>query len=595
MPDQNRRDLAEWRLGIETGRPQAPSPGAEPAPLDLSGDRLDAPLYVVTAEHLGWAIIALYALITRLGALGLRPLNSIEASDALFARDIASRGITLLSENPRASGWLDPLRAGIFIALGASDFGARIVAAIFGLLLIGAALAMRRHLGRAGALAFAAMLTLSPTITYFSRSTSATMPAIALVVLAIALMFALAGSSNITKIVGLAIAIAMALSAEPTAFVVAAMLIAILLLMGLWELIFTRHPMIRLRVWWERHSAQAIFCAALAIGIFLAFESAFGRRNLMLPLSLGAIDWLPVQHPAWRGGIDFYLPALAFYDFMIVLFGALGLLAFVAFQLRSRIAAVAFLWTILSALGFLANPIRHPEWATMMIVPAALLGASFIDRIHRTDAWLIVRYPIAVLVLLTVYIQLAANFVRVAPDSSEAAWSHHMLLYWTEPATTMRAEQEFYHAQRAVTDRASVFFPERSDVARWYLRDLPLAATASDADVVVAPPNFEGPPNSIESYAFTLNESWNPALVGLMPDAAMRYFFTQRAWSDVKDTEVRVDIRNRATPAPPSATSTPALSETPTAEASLTPTPMPTATATVAESSTPTATPSPAP
>src|ERR1700694_4209944 len=107
MPDQNRRDFDEWRLGIEAGEPrryQEPSPGQKSAPPNLSADRLDAPLYVVTAEHLGWAIIALYALITRLGALGMRPLSSIEASDALFARDVASRGMAVLSVNPRASG-----------------------------------------------------------------------------------------------------------------------------------------------------------------------------------------------------------------------------------------------------------------------------------------------------------------------------------------------------------------------------------------------------------------------------------------------------------------------------------------------------------
>ncbi len=245
MPDQNRRDIDEWRLGLEGGEahhPQAPSPGREPEPPNPSADRLGAPLYVVTVEHLGWAVIALYALITRLGALGLRPLSSVEASEALFARDIASRGLAMLSVEPRASGWLDPLRAGVFLAFGASDFGARIVAAIFGLLLIAAASAMRRHLGRAGALAFAAMLTLSPTLTWFSRSTSAAVPAIALVVIAIALIFALVGTSDTLMVAGLAIAIALALSAEPMVFPIAAMFVAIIILMGLGELIFRRHP-----------------------------------------------------------------------------------------------------------------------------------------------------------------------------------------------------------------------------------------------------------------------------------------------------------------------------------------------------------------
>src|SRR5271166_3695387 len=172
MPDQNRRDIDEWHLGIdapEVARPPLPAPvkaPEAPPPPSLSDHRLDAPLYVLTVEHLGWAALALYALLTRLGALGLRPLDFIEASRALFAREIAGRGLGVLSvEQP--SGWPDILRAGVFAAFGASDFGARIIAALFGLALIAAAYAMRRQLGRAGALAFATMLTLSPTLTYF--------------------------------------------------------------------------------------------------------------------------------------------------------------------------------------------------------------------------------------------------------------------------------------------------------------------------------------------------------------------------------------------------------------------------------------------
>src|ERR1700722_13608710 len=133
MPDQIRRDIDEWRLGLEPGElyhppaPPPPPPVREPSPADLSAARLDAPLYVVTVEHLGWCLVALYALLTRLGALGLRPLSSLGATHALFARDIATRGMAVLASNPPASGWLDPLRAGVFLAFGASDFGARII------------------------------------------------------------------------------------------------------------------------------------------------------------------------------------------------------------------------------------------------------------------------------------------------------------------------------------------------------------------------------------------------------------------------------------------------------------------------------------
>jgi len=608
MPDQNRRDIDEWHLGIdapEVARPPLPAPvkaPEAPPPPSLSDHRLDAPLYVLTVEHLGWAALALYALLTRLGALGLRPLDFIEASRALFAREIAGRGLGVLSvEQP--SGWPDILRAGVFAAFGASDFGARIIAALFGLALIAAAYAMRRQLGRAGALAFATMLTLSPTLTYFSRSASPTIPGIALILIMLALMFALVGASDTLMVVGVAIAIGAALSAEPIALPIAAVFLAILIVMGLGELIFRRDPMIRLRVWWERRSAQLAFSTAIAIGLFVVLETAIGRRNLLLAIVYGAVgQWLPVLHPDFRGGLAFYLPVIAFYEFAIAIFGLLGALAFMMSLLRSRVAVIAFLWTIFSAAFFLADPVHWQDWVAMMLVPAALMGAVFIDTIHRTNAWRWFRYPIAMLMILTIYVQLAINFVRVTPDPSEASWSRHLILFWTNPATTAPATEEFAHASRAVTDRGTAYLAEESPIARWYLRDLNPADTLANADLVVSPASTDKPSEVRESYDFTLDEKWTPNFAGLTPSAALRYFFTQDIATDVSTTEVRVDVRSPtpviAVPAP-SASASVTPSESPSAQPSISPSPMPSSLPAAASSATSTmqvtATPSAAP
>ncbi len=236
----------------------------------------------------------------------------------------------------------------------------------------------------------------------------------------------------------------------------------------------------------------------------------------------------------------------------------------------------------------------------MLIVPAALMGAAVIDRIHHTDAWLYVRYPIGILALLTIYVQLAINFIHVAPDPSEASWSHHMLLYWTDPATTMLAEQEFSHAERAVTDRGTVFLAEPNPVERWYLREMKPADSVANGDMVVFPATAEKQPNLLESSEFTLDEKWNPNSAGLTPESGIRYFFTQRAWSEVSGTEVRVDVRGQtpATPAPsasPVPSASPSVSESPAPSASSTPTPTPKATSTPTAEPTISAMPPPSP
>ena len=611
MPDQTRRDIDEWHLGIEgpeASHPQSTAPlpaqvsapvtEPQPPPPNLSHDRLEAPLYVVTVEHLGWAAVALYALITRLGALGLRPLNSIEAARALVAGEIASHGLRVLAVATLQAGWLDVSRAGVFLAFGESDFGARIIAAIFGLALIGSAFAMRRQLGRAGALAFATMLAISPTLTYFSRAASPSIPAIALVVIMLALMFALVGSSGTVKVAGVAIAIAAALSVEPIVVPIGAIFVAMLIVMGIGELIFRRHPMIRLRVWWERRSAQMAFCAAIALGLFAALESAIGRRNLLVSIVYGAAQqWWPILHPDLRAGLVFYLPAIAFYEFAIVIFALLGALAFAVFLLRSRVAVIAFLWMIFSAAFFLADPVHRHDWTAMILVPAALMGAVVIDAIHRTAAWRWFRYPAAVLVLLTIYVQLAINFVHVAPDPSAASWKRHLLLFWTDPATTTVAEEEFAHAERRVTDRGAAFLMEPSPVARWYLRDLNPTYTADNADLILSLANAEKPVNVGESFDFTLDEKWEPNVSGLTPISALRYFFTQRVATDVSSTDVRVDVRSpspaNAAPAPSPNTSSiasPSPVQSPAAEASMSPSPSPSISPTASPTSSSTAT-----
>src|SRR5580693_2406453 len=86
----------EWRLDeepLERLEPQPPSeaPTAKLA-FNLSQVRMTRAVYVVTAEHLGWYIVAGYALITRTIALGARPLDVAQATDAITALLFAQHG-----------------------------------------------------------------------------------------------------------------------------------------------------------------------------------------------------------------------------------------------------------------------------------------------------------------------------------------------------------------------------------------------------------------------------------------------------------------------------------------------------------------------
>jgi uncharacterized protein (TIGR03663 family) len=596
MPERRppEHDEGEWHLGIEPGERLEAALREHRAllPADPSLERLGTPLYVVTAEHLGWAAITLWALITRLAVLGLRPMTPREAWRALFALDIARHGPAAMGPYPQAgSGWLEPMRAVIFAAFGAGDYSARVISALFGLLLIAAAFGTRRHLGRAGALAFAAMLTLSPTLTYFSRSVAVTTPAAALLLCAVALAFALTDGPDVLKTVGLACAIALGLSATPVLFAVAVMFVAILIVLGIWELIFGRNPMLRFRVWWERRAPAVIFAAAVAVGLFIAFESGFGYRSISTALAFGL--WrtiVPIAHPDVPHAIEFYLPALLFYEFLVVILAALGMLAFVLFRIRSRMGAVAFLWTIFSGAFFLIDPAHHPEWLALVIVPAAMLGGAAVDWLHHLEAWRFIRYLLAVLAILCLYVQLLVNFVRYAPDSSEAQWSRHMVLFWNEATTTMQTEQECTHAEHAVTDRATVYFEGTDAVTQWYLRRLDRADNVSASELIVSQSDVARHDGAQTISEFTLEERWDPDLRALNTRVALDYFFTQHAWSDVLGRDARIELHNPTPVEVPSPAPSPVTSETPSATASMPGTESPAATPASTESASPTPT-----
>src|SRR5579864_7986022 len=148
MASAQRTDSDEWRLGIEPGEhPELVlvHPASE-SQRDLSLERLERPLEVVTVERLGWAVVALYAILTRFAFLAARPLDASEAQQALFQYDLAANGFHASAIAETAyGGWVHMLQAGLFAAFGANDFTARVVFALSGVLLVAIAFEMRNY------------------------------------------------------------------------------------------------------------------------------------------------------------------------------------------------------------------------------------------------------------------------------------------------------------------------------------------------------------------------------------------------------------------------------------------------------------------
>jgi hypothetical protein len=119
-------------------------------------------------ELLVWAAIALLAFITRLAGLGLRPLADAEAAQALVSWRLY-QGLTVTHDAPY-SPLLATANLVTFALWGATEFTARLAPALSGALVVLAPLALRRYLGRIGAIGAGALMGLSPAALYLSRS-----------------------------------------------------------------------------------------------------------------------------------------------------------------------------------------------------------------------------------------------------------------------------------------------------------------------------------------------------------------------------------------------------------------------------------------
>jgi hypothetical protein len=253
--------------------------------------------------------------------------------------------------------------------------------------------------------------------------------------------------------------------------------------------------------------------------------------------------------PSARGflaGLNFYLPFLALYEFLIVLLAIAGAVAVVTLRIRSRLATGALVWSILAVAFYLWAPVRSPYFVLQMVVPMAILGALLIEALHHTAAWSFIRYPLALLVLFTLYLQIANNFFRYAPDPSEAPWARTALLFWSAPATSSQAPFECARiAAELPPSGATAYFASKSPVLRWYLRGAAPAVQPDHASAIVGgdQPASISEAQGLATYEFELDDTWAPAWERLAPHSALNYLVSSRAWTPLESRRVTVAVR----------------------------------------------------
>ena len=119
-------------------------------------------------EAASYVVLMAAAAAMRLWDLGSRAMHHDESLHAFFSW-MLSVGDGYRHSPMMHGPFQFEANAGIFLALGDSDFTSRLLYAVAGTALVGMPLLLRPRLGRVGAVVAAVLLTASPTLLYFSR------------------------------------------------------------------------------------------------------------------------------------------------------------------------------------------------------------------------------------------------------------------------------------------------------------------------------------------------------------------------------------------------------------------------------------------
>ncbi len=214
----------------------------------------------LTNEVVLFGLIVLVTVITRFYDLGTRVMSHDESLHTYFSW-LLSRGQGY-QHSPMMHGPLQfHLIALSYFLFGASDFTARIPAALFSIATVWMVWYWRRYLGRSGALIAAALMVISPYMLYYGRYVRNEAYAGLSGLLMLYAMLRHLETRHRRYLYLLALSLAIHFTAKETAFIYAAQ--ALLFLAFYFIAQVTRRP-------WQDASLYRGFLIALAVGVLLA-------------------------------------------------------------------------------------------------------------------------------------------------------------------------------------------------------------------------------------------------------------------------------------------------------------------------------------
>ncbi len=359
-----------------------------------------------TAGLIAVVVAALVLRLTRLNAVALNPQEAPFAYDAwvLFRGQPPVTGDPL----PNVGAFLLLLQGALFFLFGATDVVARLAAALPGLLLALAPLALRRWVGGPAALGMAAVLAISPTLVYASRVINPEVIVALCTVAVIAALAALAQSArNAFPAVAIGIAAGVALGTGPSALTVAITLIIGLAAAALTEPGGTVAEGLR----GMRQPWNALWCLlAFIITVVVVFTRLFSYPSGIAGAweTLGAWRQL-LLGPGAGQPVALFLLVFLIYELLALVFALVALTN--DRTVHSDALALFAAWGLAAFCLWSFSAGRAPEQAIHVVLPVALLAGIGLGETLHAIQWRSVWQGISgvlALAMLGVVIGLAA-------------------------------------------------------------------------------------------------------------------------------------------------------------------------------------------
>lgn len=471
------------RLGDEvtTGEPAAPPepPIAPPEPPAAPKEARPDPTRVLLAVGL----FVVVALATRFCGLGDRPFHHDESIHAQQSYNLLKDG-TWRYEPAYHGPFLYYTNALVYRLLGVTDTTARILPAVFGLLLIAAAFPLSRWIGRTAAIAYALLVLLSPHFTYFSRFIREDMYSLVFTfgtILAVQMFFETDRARWLT--LG-AVSFALAGVTKENAYMTGVLFVAY----GIWLLVeqvarakgdrkVLPRALGSTGRWIAAHLVPLLTAALVFLSIWALFYSAFGKYPqdwLAIPK---AVKYWMGQHSIARipGPWYYYVPQLLYYETAIV-FAAL--FAFRRPESRSPFLRFMLFWAIGSLLLYAWAREKVPWLTVHALLPITILAADGVAWLWKVRRETVPRLALAVffvLALVNAGGMYLSSFRYGAYDKEREPRHAEILAYVQTTHELIRALEPVEVARRRVAPGENVITVsgEASWPLTWYLRDTP--------------------------------------------------------------------------------------------------------------------------